>query len=147
MSETAGTCANCGQPIRGQLIGLLCDGPLYDWYHNGGPGRRGRGCDGNCHADAPRAIPSAEATHECPVHRKVSRYHSCPATYSPRLRDRDRVRTADGRSGQVNGERYVDGTIEVLWYPGSHPGQDDLASRLPEADLELLGRSQDGAGK
>jgi hypothetical protein len=97
--------------------------------------------------DLPKAIPSAEAAHACPVHRKVSRSHSCPAIYSPRLRDRDRVRTADRRSGQVNGERYVDGTIEVLWHPGSRPGPDDLASRLPEAALELLGRSQDGAGK
>jgi hypothetical protein len=141
VSGITGTCVNCGGRIRGEMIGLLADGPLYDWRHDGGPGRRGRGCGGNHHADASTAIPAAEATHECPVHRSVTRYHSCPATYSPRLRDRARVRTADGRTGQVSGERYVDGTVEVLWALNSRPGPDDFAARVPEADLELLSRS------
>lgn len=140
MSGVTGTCVNCGEPIRGEMIGLLADGLLYDWRHDGGPGPPGRGCGGN-HADAPTAIPAAEATHECPVHRGVTRYHSCPATYSPRLRDCGRVRTPGGRTGQVSGERYVDGTVEVLWAMDSRPGPDDFAARVPEADLELLSRS------
>lgn len=138
--EITDTCANCGDPIAGHLIGLLCDGPLYEWRHSNPGIRYGtlEGCDGNAHADAPRAIPPAEATHECPAHRKVGKEHTCPETYSDRIWPGYTVRTPDGRTARANGERHVDGTIEILWTPDSRRSPDDLAARLPEADLEVI---------
>jgi hypothetical protein len=70
-------CANCGEPITGELIGVLADGYAYSWRHKDrfGFGCGGRGADRR----APQAIPADEAEAECSVHRKVSRWHDCEA--------------------------------------------------------------------
>jgi hypothetical protein len=70
------TCANCGQPIRGEVTGHLSDGPLVDWRH---ARSFTHGCGGRVDRHAPQAIPAGEATQQCRVHGKVTRHHHCPA--------------------------------------------------------------------
>lgn len=72
MTIITGECVNCRQPIRGELIGVLSDGPLYDWRHAGGCSH---GCDRRVDRFAPEAIPAVEATAWCPVHQHVTGYH------------------------------------------------------------------------
>ncbi len=54
------TCANCGEPTTGELVGVLADGDAYSWRHKRG--------FGSC---CERRVA------ECTVHRKVSRWHDC----------------------------------------------------------------------
>ena len=70
------TCANCSEPITGELIGVLADGDAYSWRHAHGFTFR---CGGRVDRLAPQAIPADEAEAECSVHRKVSRWHDCEA--------------------------------------------------------------------
>ncbi len=68
------TCANCGEPTTGELVGVLADGDAYSWRHKRGFGSC---CERRVARQAPQAIPAAEVEAECTVHRKVSRWHDC----------------------------------------------------------------------
>lgn len=72
----ADTCANCGEVITGELIGILADGESISWRHRHG---FAFGCGGRVDRLASEAIPAGDVDGECSIHGKITRYHRCEA--------------------------------------------------------------------
>lgn len=70
----ADTCANCGNPIVGELTGILATGESISWRHRDG---FAFGCGRRVDRDAAQAIPADEVDGTCSVHRAVTRWHHC----------------------------------------------------------------------
>ena len=132
MNENTETCANCGEPIADLT---------YGWSHIS-PGRLGFYCGGRGYdASATEAIPATEATHECPVHHKVTGYHACPALDNGQFRYRDRVRHADGRTGEALVSGFVGRRVSVAWDEDVIAATGRAWDLVPQDGLTLTGKA------